>query len=57
MPLTEIRWDWRSWLARQVVALKAVGSNPISHPKKPNAIALGFFQQISPAASEIRYFQ
>ena len=27
-------WDWRSWLARQVVALKAVGSNPISHPKQ-----------------------
>ena len=33
MPLTAW-WDWRSWLARQVVALKAVGSNPISHPKK-----------------------
>ena len=33
MPLT-VWWDWRSWLARQVVALKAVGSNPISHPKK-----------------------
>ena len=30
----KIRWDWRSWLARQVVALKAVGSNPISHPMK-----------------------
>ena len=27
-------WDWRSWLARQVVALKAVGSSPISHPRK-----------------------
>ena len=23
---------WRSWLARQIVALKAVGSNPIIHP-------------------------
>ena len=32
--LNLIRWDWRSWLARQVVALKAVGSNPISHPNK-----------------------
>ena len=37
MPLTEIRWDWRSWLARQVVALKAVGSNPISHPKSSDS--------------------
>ena len=27
-----IWWMWRSWLARQIVALKAVGSNPIIHP-------------------------
>ena len=25
-------WIWRSWLARQIVALKAVGSNPTIHP-------------------------
>ena len=25
-------WVSRSWLARQIVALKAVGSNPITHP-------------------------
>ena len=25
-------WVWRSWLARQIVALEAVGSNPITHP-------------------------
>ena len=26
-------WVWRSWLARQIVALEAVGSNPTIHPK------------------------
>ena len=25
-------WVWRSWLARQIVALEAVGSNPTFHP-------------------------
>ena len=25
-------WLWRSWLARQIVALEAVGSSPTSHP-------------------------
>ena len=25
-------WVWRSWLARQIVALEAVGSNPTIHP-------------------------
>ena len=30
--LFQIWWMWRSWLARQIVALKAVGSNPIIHP-------------------------
>ena len=24
-------WVWRSWLARQIVALEAVGSSPITH--------------------------
>ena len=27
-----IWWVWRSWLARQIVALEAVGSNPTIHP-------------------------
>ncbi len=27
-------WLWRSWLARQIVALEAEGSNPSSHPTK-----------------------
>ncbi len=43
-------WDWRSWLARQVVALKAVGSNPISHPmKKALALASAFFNSVCKA--------
>ena len=25
-------WVWRSWLARQIVALEAVGSSPTIHP-------------------------
>ena len=25
-------WVWRSWLARQIVALEAQGSNPCIHP-------------------------
>ena len=29
-----IWWLWRSWLARQIVALEAEGSNPSSHPTK-----------------------
>ena len=28
----DIWWMWRSWLARQIVALKAGGSNPLIHP-------------------------
>ena len=27
-----IWWMWRSWLARQIVALEAEGSNPFIHP-------------------------
>ena len=27
-----IWWVWRSWLARQIVALEAVGSSPTIHP-------------------------
>ena len=37
-------WLWRSWLARQIVALEAVGSNPTSHPtKKANSKEFAFF--------------
>ena len=25
-------WVWRSWLARQIVALEAEGSTPFTHP-------------------------
>ena len=25
-------WVWRSWLARQIVALEAEGSSPFTHP-------------------------
>ena len=28
----KIWWVWRSWLARQIVALEAKGSNPFTHP-------------------------
>ncbi len=28
-------WVWRSWLARQIVALEAVGSSPTIHPHIP----------------------
>ena len=28
------RWVWRSWLARQIVALEAEGSSPFTHPIK-----------------------
>ena len=36
-------WLWRSWLARQIVALEAVGSNPTSHPtKKANSKEFAF---------------
>ena len=31
-----IWWAWPSWLRRQIVALKIVGSNPIVHPIKKN---------------------
>ena len=27
-----IWWVWRSWLARQIVALEAEGSSPSTHP-------------------------
>ena len=27
-----IWWVWHSWLARQIVALEVVGSNPTIHP-------------------------
>ena len=27
-------WVWRSWLARQIVALEAEGSSPFTHPRK-----------------------
>ena len=27
-----IWWVWRSWLARQIVALEAEGSSPFTHP-------------------------
>ena len=30
----QIWWAWPSWLRRQIVALKIVGSNPIVHPIK-----------------------
>ncbi len=29
-------WVWRSWLARQIVALEAKGSNPFTHPVLKN---------------------
>ena len=28
----ETWWVWRSWLARQIVALEVEGSNPFTHP-------------------------
>ena len=28
----QIWWVWRSWLARQIVALEAKGSSPFIHP-------------------------
>ena len=28
----EVWWVWPSWLGRQIVALKVMGSNPIIHP-------------------------
>ena len=28
-----IWWVWRSWLARQIVALEAEGSSPFTHPE------------------------
>ncbi len=44
--LIGIWWVWRSWLARQIVALEAVGSSPTIHPfensRKIN-ILWGFF--------------
>ena len=29
-------WVWRSWLARQIVALEVEGSNPFTHPIFPH---------------------
>ena len=34
-------WVWRSWLARQIVALEAEGSNPSIHP-----LPLGYRQAV-----------
>ncbi len=34
VPPHDIWWVWRSWLARQIVALEAVGSSPTIHPLK-----------------------
>ena len=31
--IIKIWWVWRSWLARQIVALEAEGSSPSTHPK------------------------
>ena len=36
-----IWWIWRSWLARQIVALEAKGSSPFTHPYTQWAIAKG----------------
>ena len=36
-----IWWVWRSWLARQIVALEVKGSNPFIHP-----IPLGYRQAV-----------
>ena len=49
-------WLWRSWLARQIVALEAVGSSPTSHPTEkadPGCYAARFplflFSGLSPS--------
>ena len=34
----EIWWVWRSWLARQIVALEAEGSSPSTHPRLVGSI-------------------
>ena len=34
-------WVWRSWLARQIVALEAQGSNPCIHPVAVATIIVG----------------
>ena len=41
-------WLWPSWLRRQIVALKIVGSSPISHPiKNPLRFAGGIFYRVA----------
>ncbi len=36
-----IWWVWPSWLRRQIVALKIVGSSPIIHPRKEKVVPFG----------------
>ena len=38
-----IWWIWPSWLRRQIVALKIVGSSPIIHPTKEKHPLAGAF--------------
>ena len=38
-----IWWMWPSWLRRQIVALKTVGSSPIIHPMKKAPLRGAFF--------------
>ena len=42
LPKNRIWWIWPSWLRRQIVALKIVGSSPIIHPIKSTANAVLF---------------
>ena len=44
--LRSIWWVQRSWLARQIVALEAMGSNPIIHPVAVATLMLGYRQAV-----------
>ena len=53
-PPTNIWWVWRSWLARQIVALEAVGSSPTIHPYEfpVNSMVCGEFCICKKVASQ-----
>ncbi len=48
-------WVWRSWLARQIVALEAEGSNPSIHPYNPCFKQQGFFSTIVGHRQAVRH--
>ena len=54
-----LRWVWRSWLARQIVALEIVGSSPTTHPclgKVPKGSFGTFFRRKSSGCSPVLIF-